>query len=179
VAEDLRSGLAALLPRLRRFGIALTGSAADADELVQDACERALVRFAQLRDVARLDSWVYGIMRHLWVDEMRWRRVRRHDDLETALKVVGEDGEASASGRITLLKVRQCLDQLPADQRAVMTLVCVDGLTYREAAAILDIPIGTVMSRLSRGRAELHARLAVTAEKVVAISSMQTTRRST
>lgn len=174
--EGLRLGLVALLPRLRRFGLALTGSPTDADELVQGACERALRRAGQLRDATRLDAWVYGIMRHLWMDEMRSRRVRRHDDLETALEVMGEDGEASASGRITLSKVRQCLDQLPGEQRAVMMLVCVDGLGYREAASILDIPIGTVMSRLSRGRRELHLRLTGTgaAGTVVAMPTLRT-----
>ena len=159
MAEDLGSRLAALLPRLRRFALALTGSAGDADDLVQGACERALRGAAHLRDATRLDAWIYGIMRHLWIDEMRSRRVRRHDALEAAQEVVGDDGEASANGRITLLRVRRCLEQLPAEQRAVMILVCVDGLAYAEAATVLDIPIGTVMSRLSRGRRELHARL--------------------
>ena len=79
MAEDLRPMLSALLPRLRRFGLALTGSAVEADELVQDACARALQREAQLRDHNRLDAWLYGIMRHLWIDEMRARTRRRHD----------------------------------------------------------------------------------------------------
>ena len=180
MAEDLRSGLAALVPRLHRFGFALTGSKVDADELVQSACERALGRAGQLRDGARLDAWVYSIMKHLWADEMRSRRQRRHHQLEAALELPGEDGEAAADGRITLLKVRQCLNQLPAEQRTVMVLVCVDGLRYREAATVLDIPIGTVMSRLSRGRRELHARLTGNPgdpETVVAMPMLRTRSR--
>ena len=79
---DLRTSLAALLPRLRRFGLMLTGSGTDADDLVQATCERVLRRGEQLRDHARLDAWIYGIMRNLWTDEIRSRRVRRHDDME-------------------------------------------------------------------------------------------------
>jgi RNA polymerase sigma-70 factor (ECF subfamily) len=160
VTEDLRSALAAVLPKLRRFGIAITGSAAEADELVQDACARALQHAGQLRDRGRLDAWLYGIMRNLWIDERRARARRRHDALEAAEEVAGEDGVAVAEGRITLALVRHRLQQLPAEQRAVLMLVCVDGLSYREAAEVLGVAIGTVMSRLSRGRRALAERLA-------------------
>jgi RNA polymerase sigma-70 factor, ECF subfamily len=159
VAEDLRSKLSALLPRLRRFGLALTGSAADADELVQEACARALQRAAQLRDETRLDAWLYGIMRHLWIDEMRSRSRRRHDTLDAATEVAGDDGAAVAEGRITLELVRRRLQEMSAEQRTVLVLVCVDGLSYRETADVLDVAIGTVMSRLSRARRELAERL--------------------
>jgi RNA polymerase sigma-70 factor (ECF subfamily) len=159
LADDLGSALAALLPRLRRFGFALTGSAVEADELVQGTCERVLSRIGQLRDHARLDAWVYGIMRNMWIDEVRSRRVRRHDELAAAADVVGQDGEAVAEVHLTLDSVRRMLSQLPEERRTVLTLVCVDGLSYREAAVVLDIPVGTVMSRLSRARQELHARL--------------------
>ena len=159
MADDPRSALTALLPRLRRFGLALTGSLTDADELVQSTCERVLRRAGQLRDHARLDAWIYGIMRNMWIDEVRARRVRRHDDLTAAAEVIGEDGETVAEGHITLAAVRRTLAQLSVEQRTVLVLVCVDGLSYKEAATVLDIPVGTVMSRLSRGRRELHARL--------------------
>ena len=159
MADDPRSALTELLPRLRRFGLALTGSATDADELVQSTCERVLRRVGQLRDQTRLDAWIYGIMRNMWIDEVRARRVRRHDDLTAAAEVIGSDGEAAAEGHITLAAVRRTLAQLSVEQRTVMVLVCVDGLSYKEAAAVLDIPVGTVMSRLSRGRRELHAKL--------------------
>jgi len=156
---DLRASLTALLPRLRRFGLALTGSAADADDLVQAACERVLTRGEQLRDQARLDAWVYGIMRHLWIDETRARRVRRHDDIDAASHVAGEDGEQVAAGVLTLKKVRAILDGMPAEQRVVLSLVCVDGLRYADAARVLDVPIGTVMSRLARARENLRQRM--------------------
>ena len=79
MGNDLRQALTDLLPRLRRFGLALTGSATDADDLVQNTCERVLRRADQLREHARLDAWLYGIMRNLWIDELRHRKVRRHD----------------------------------------------------------------------------------------------------
>ena len=158
-SSDLRAVLVAIIPRLRRFGLALTGTATDADDLVQNACERALRRGDQLRDHARADAWIYGIMRHLWKDEIRSRRIRRHDGLGSAGEVVGEGGERVVEGRMTLDAVRRLLDGLPAEQRTVLLLVCVDGLSYREAAEVLGTPVGTVMSRLSRGRQELAARL--------------------
>ena len=155
--------VASLLPRLRRFGLALTGSRADADDLVQNACERAMRRAGQLRDHSRADSWIYHIMRNLWVDEVRARRVRAHDSLDAADNVAGIDGVAAAEGHITLGAVRRCLGRMSADHRAVLVLVCVDGLSYRETAEVLDLPIGTVMSRLSRARLDLHALLAAPA----------------
>jgi RNA polymerase sigma-70 factor (ECF subfamily) len=159
VADDIRSGLLVLLPRLRRFAMALAKSPADADDLVQAACERALRRADQLRDHTRVDAWIYGIIRNLWTDEVRGRRLRQHDDIDAAAEVIGEEGPALVEGRLGLAEVRQALSRLPEDQRTVLVLVCVDGLSYREAADVLGIPIGTVMSRISRGRLELHALL--------------------
>ena len=160
MGEEVRRLLAALVPRMRRFGLALTGSRADADDLVQMACERALQRGEQLRDHARLDGWLYGIMRHLWIDEIRARRVRRHTDIDEAGDIAGVSGAAAAEGVVMLGTVRRCLHAMSSDHRAVLILVCVDGLSYREAAEVLEVPIGTVMSRLARARQELHARIA-------------------
>ncbi len=160
---DVRPGLASVLPRLRRFGLALTGSVADADDLAQMACERALRRVDQLRDVARLDAWLYGIMRHLWLDERRARRVRQHESLEEHEDVPGSDGRPLTEDRLELARVRDCLRTMSPDHRAVLTLVCVDGLGYREAATVLDVPIGTIMSRLARARRDLHEKLATQA----------------
>jgi len=159
VSKDLRSALTELLPRLRRFGMSLTGSRADGDDLVQMACERALTRRSQLQIEARLDKWMYRIMRNLWVDELRARQVRRHDPIESLDSASFEDGAAAAESRLTLAAVRRALSDLPEEQRTVLTLICVDGLSYKEAAEVLAVPIGTVMSRLARGRQELHRRL--------------------
>ena len=157
--NDLRQALTAVLPRLRRFGLTLTGTASDADDLVQSTCERALRYADQLRELTRLDAWLYGIMRNLWFDEIRHRKVRRHDNIDAASDVIGEDGQATADGRITLDAVRRVMSQLPTDYRVVLMLVCVDGLSYKAAAEVLGIPVGTIMSRLSRARQDLHERL--------------------
>src|SRR5690348_14057384 len=125
VANDLRQALTAVLPRLYRFGMALTGSAADTDDLVQNLCERVLRHSDQLREIGRLDAWLYGIMRNLWIDELRHRKVRRHDQIDQASEVIGEDGQAKVDGRINLAAVRQAMTLLPADQRTVLMLVCV------------------------------------------------------
>ncbi len=159
MTNDLRQALTAVLPRLRRFGLALTGSAADTDDLVQNTCERVLLHSDQLREVTRLDAWLYGIMRNLWIDEIRHRKVRRHDDIDQAAGVIGDDGQATVDGRITLAAVRQAMTKMSAEQRSVLMLVCVDGMSYKEAAEVLGIPVGTIMSRLSRARQDLHERM--------------------
>lgn len=152
--EQVRLELVSLLPRLRRFGYALTGSIDDGDDLVQSACERALTRLDQFAPGTRLDSWMFRIMQNLWTDHKRSPRPRREfsappADLEPL--VVG-DAERELEDRLFLAEVRRAVAALPAEQREVLAVVCVEGLSYREAAQVLEIPIGTVMSRLSRAR---------------------------
>jgi RNA polymerase sigma-70 factor (ECF subfamily) len=161
--EVFRQALTTLLPRLRRFGMTLTGSRTDAEELVQNTCERVLLRAEQLRDQTRMDAWLFGIMRNIWNSELRKLRIRRHEGVEAAENVVGDDGPAVVEGRMTLDAVRRAMASLPQEQRAVLMLVCVDGLSYKSAAEVMDIPVGTVMSRLSRARLELNSRLTVAA----------------
>jgi RNA polymerase sigma-70 factor (ECF subfamily) len=157
--DELKSATAALLPRLRRFGIMLSGSTIEADELVQAACLRAFERIDQLRLATRLDAWLYRIMRNIWIDGRRTAKTRRHEPLEAAEGVVGGDGQELADHRLTLAAVRRALSELPEEHRTVAVLVCVDGLSYKEAADVLGIPVGTVMSRLYRGRQALHQKL--------------------
>jgi RNA polymerase sigma-70 factor, ECF subfamily len=160
MARQLQAEIVEMLPRLWRFGLTLTRSPADADDLVQSACERALSRGAQLRGETKIGAWMYTIMRNLWIDQIRMRRTQQHDRIEAAHEVMGEDGEALAEKNDSLAAVRRALATLPAQQRVALTLVCVDGLSYKEAAAVLDVPIGTVTSRIARGREALHAQLA-------------------
>jgi RNA polymerase sigma-70 factor, ECF subfamily len=175
VASDLRQALTAVLPRLYRFGLALTGSRPDADDLVQSTCERVLRHADKFDEVTRLDAWLYEIMRNLWIDEIRHRSVRRHDDIEAASDVIGEDGQATVDGRFNLAAVRQAMGQLPANQRTVLILVCVDGLSYKEAAQVLGIPLGTLMSRLSRARQDLHGRISGhSADAIIPLSARET-----
>ena len=152
--------MAALVPRLRRFAYGLTGSLDAGDDLVQSTCERALSRLHQWQAGTRLDSWMYRIMQNLWRDELRAGRRREvATDSETLDAMAGGDAEAEAAVRLDLATVRRRIADLQPDQRAVLLLVSVEGQSYKEAAAILEVPIGTVMSRLARARLALARAL--------------------
>ena len=148
--------MVALLPRLRRFACGLTGSLADADDLVQAACLRALDRLGQWQPGSRLDSWMFRILQNLWIDQLRERRGREvaMDPEDLAERSVG-DAAREQEARLALGEVRRAVAKLPPEQRAVLMLVSVESVSYKEAAEILDIPIGTVMSRLARARLAL------------------------
>lgn len=151
----------ALLPRLRRFARALSGSADRADDLVQSACERALRAQARFVPGTRLDAWMFRIIRNLWIDGLRAEDggARRVLPLEQAAAVPAAAGPADAETRLALEDVRRAMAALPEQQREIIVLVCVEGLSYREAAEVLDVPIGTVMSRLARARLALAAAI--------------------
>jgi RNA polymerase sigma-70 factor (ECF subfamily) len=152
--------MVAVLPRLRRFAYALTGSTDQGDDLVQETCVRALSRVERWQPGSRLDSWMYRIAQNIWLDRMRANRVRGEVVDITALETMpGTDGRDVADGQLTLESVDAALDRLPAEQKAVVALVCIEGVSYKEAAEITGIPIGTVMSRLARARQTLHAML--------------------
>jgi RNA polymerase sigma-70 factor (ECF subfamily) len=153
--------LLALLPKLRRFARNLTGSVHEGDDIVQSACERALERADQFEPGTRFDSWMYRIVQTLWIDSWR-RRDRREkgvDPGELAL-FPGEDPLRLIEGKIALAQTRRAIARLPAELREVLVLVSIEELPYREAAEILGIPIGTVMSRLSRARITLYDMMA-------------------
>ena len=159
-AEQLSADIAALLPRLRRFARALTGQAADADDVVQIALERALMRAEQFAPGTRLDAWLYAIVRNAWIDEARARTRRAKVFAAAELgERVGNDGEAEMLARLEAKDVWQAMAALPEEQREAVALVCVEGLAYREAAAALGVPIGTLTSRLARGREALQRML--------------------
>lgn len=160
MTDELRTRMVELLPRLRRFAVALTGDLDQADDLVQEACMRALSRVEQWQPGTRLDSWMYRIAQNLWLDRMRAKKVRGEQvDVESAEALAGPDGRVVVESRLTLNAVSAAMAQLPDEQRLLIALVCIDGLSYKEAAEITETPIGTVMSRLARARRELHARL--------------------
>lgn len=153
MSEDVKQQMVAILPRLRRFGYALTGSIDDGDDLVQGACERALSRLHQWQRGTRLDSWMYRIMQNLWIDQIRARKVRGYPEDPAALETIaGTDGRRVTESSLMLETVRQAVNQLPEEQRVVFALVAVEGHSYCEAAEVLDVPKGTIMSRLSRAR---------------------------
>ena len=152
--------LVALLPRLRRFAYGLTGSIEEGDDLVQTACERALAAADRFERGTRLDSWLYRILQNAWIDGVRRRR--RGDvglDPRELDAYPGGDAAAEAEARLTLMDVRRAVAELAPEQRAVLILVSVEGVAYREAAEILGLPIGTVMSRLGRARLALGRAL--------------------
>lgn len=155
--DSLHDQLVELLPRLRRFGRALTRHREDADDLVQIALERALAHAGQWQAGTRLDSWLFRIMRNAWIDELRSRT--RRDEVP-----LPEEADAPALGAVPdrqadALAVQQAMQRLGEDQRLAVALVLVEGLPYREAAEVLGIPIGTLTSRLARARETLQALL--------------------
>lgn len=154
--EPFRRDLVALLPRLRRMARALTRDVVDADDLVQLAVERGLARADQWRPGTRLDSWMFRILKNAWIDETRARsRGRAVFASEEAGEHVGRDGAAEMEARLAATEVEAAMMRLPEDQRLAVALVLVEGLTYREAAEVLEIPEGTLTSRLVRGRISL------------------------
>jgi len=161
LSQQIKAEMVTVLPRLRRFAYGLTGSSHDGDDLAQAACEKALRSLDQLAPGSRLDSWMFRIAQNLWVDRWRSQQTRREQSFEPAdmEHLATTDGAAAMHRRLDFADVRRQVSALPEDQRAVLLLVSVDGATYKEAAEILGVPIGTVMSRLARARLALGKAL--------------------
>lgn len=159
--DNVRRQITALLPRLRRFALTLTGKPSDADDLVQDTVERALRHLHQWESGTRLDSWMFRIAQNLFIDQVRSKKRASAvmvSSFEGAERV-GFDGTVRAEARIAFTDTIQALAALPADQRSAVALVLIDGLSYRDAAQALEIPIGTLTSRLARAREALATRV--------------------
>ncbi|MES2117937.1 MAG: RNA polymerase sigma factor [Pseudomonadota bacterium] len=163
-AATLASDIAALLPRLRRFARTITFNREDADDLVQIAVERALNRGAQWEPGSRLDSWIFRIMKNAWIDEVR-ARIRR-DTLFAAEEAGEHVGDGSAEAHQQRMAIQKAVSLLSDEHRLVVALVLVDGLPYKEAAEVLEIPLGTLTSRLVRARTALQQLLSDQARKV-------------
>ena len=150
-----------LLPRLRRFARSLTREATAADDLVQKAVERALRSRNKWGEGTRLDSWMYTLMKNAWIDETR-AHARRNRIFRPAEEgeSVADDRTPDLDTRLAAASVEAAMASLPEEQRLAVGLVLVEGLSYREAAEVLDVPIGTLTSRLVRGRAALQSKLA-------------------
>jgi RNA polymerase sigma-70 factor (ECF subfamily) len=153
---DLKTELVSLLPRLRRFAIGLTGNPEEADELVQAGCLKALERSEQWRPGTSLASWMFRILQTTWIDERRtFKRRNTVADTDAVERQHGDDGERQHAAHDALRDVERQIAALPEEQRTVLLLVCVEGLAYKEVAEVLDLPVGTVMSRLARARGKL------------------------
>jgi RNA polymerase sigma-70 factor (ECF subfamily) len=144
-----------VLPAITRFALVLTRSRSDSDDLVQMTCERALSRSSQWQPDTRLQSWLFRIMHSIWINELRSRRVRLSHRNNHEPIITVNDGERDTESKLELRRVEERVSRLPGTQRLVLLLVCVEGMTYRETADVLCIPIGTVMSRLARARLHL------------------------
>lgn len=153
-AESLGATLVAALPQLRRYALAVSRHPDIADELVQEACERVLSSGGPGNDGTPFLPWVFTILRNRWIDRVRRQQTEGHtvdiEDHEDSSTTAGEDERVDA--RRTLVRVQEAIDRLAPDQRELMLLVCVEELSYKEAAAVTGVPIGTVMSRLARAR---------------------------
>lgn len=156
--EAFQKELIALLPRMRRFAQSLTRSPSDSEDLVQSAVERALKNWRQGALAGRLDSWLFRILQNLWIDEIRRRR-RSPAAPAPDEQLVGEDGRVTTSSRMDLDAARIAMGTLPPDQQAVLALIVLDGMSYQQASDVLDVPIGTIMSRLARARRALTDKL--------------------
>lgn len=149
-----REILLAELGGLRKFCFSLTGSAADADDLLQTTVEKVLEK--GMPEDAHAARWAYRICKNAWIDELRSRGVRHRYP-----QVAGEEydnapsAEQVASGERQMAAVSSALDQLPVEQRLALTLVAIEGKTYAEAAQVLEVPVGTIMSRIARARRKL------------------------
>lgn len=156
----MKEQLLPLLPALRRFAYSLTGAVADADDLLQNTVERLLTKGMPAdSDPAK---WAFTVCRNLWIDECRSRKVRaavewdpeQHDVLTT-------EGEHTMQLKIEVSQINAAMQQLPPEQHLVLSMVAVQGMAYREVADALDVPLGTVMSRLARARARLAELLRI------------------
>ena len=148
----------ALLPRLRRFAIGLSGNPPDGDDLCQMTIERALANRSRWEHGTRLDSWMYRIMRNIWIDEGRktTRSLQTFVAEDAGFAVGGEGGQEAA---VQLADVDRAMQKLPENQREAVLLVMVEGYPYKEAAEIVGCPVGTLNSRLVRGRDALMEML--------------------
>jgi RNA polymerase sigma-70 factor (ECF subfamily) len=179
--ERARMGrdLVALLPRLRRFAAGLAGSVQEGDDVVQAACLRALERYHQWEPGTRLDSWMFRIIRNLWLDRGKsaWNRLVRSDP-DALVEIPDHSLGREIEVRDELACARDAIAALPEAQREVLLLVTVEGLTYEAAAEVLGVPLGTVMSRLARARVAVARRVRGEGDGAAELQAGAATRRS-
>ncbi len=150
-----------ILPRLRRFIYALTHGAECSEDLVQETFVRALSHLHQWQPGSRLDSWMFRIARNLWIDQVRAEKFRGETvDIEAVHHLLSSDGQLLAENRIVLRELRRDIAELSAEQRNVIKFVWLEGLSYKETGRILNLPAGTVMSRMARVRGVLQKFIA-------------------
>jgi RNA polymerase sigma-70 factor, ECF subfamily len=152
--DEIRAGLSENLAGLWRYGLVLSGARDVAEDLVQATALRAIEKAEQFQSGTRIDRWLFTILRSIWLNEIRYRRIRAGEGCIAAEEVI-IDGEAEIETNIFARQVLNAAYHLPEKQREAVLLVYVDGLTYAEAASLFGTPIGTVMSRLAAARLTL------------------------
>ena len=158
-SDQFADQLIAVLPRLRRFARGISRSVTDADDLVQAACERALARRHQFQEGTRFDSWMFRIVQTIWIDQVRARDVRKENGDVAEERLGSDEPVRRVEARLALDEVRRAVHRLSPDQRTALLLVTVEGLSYKEAAEVMQVPVGTIMSRLARARLALQLQL--------------------
>lgn len=162
MSDPFADDIIAFLPNLRRFAISLCRSSDTADDLVQITVERAFSSRARFDPDTRLEAWLLRILRNAWIDMTRRNKTRGTqidiDDVPDASLV---DGTKTTENALMLKSAQSAIQELPENQRDVIMLICVEELSYKEAAALLETPIGTVMSRLARARVAIAEKLGI------------------
>jgi RNA polymerase sigma-70 factor (ECF subfamily) len=153
LSDSQRETLMAELGGLRRFCYSLTGEGADADDLLQATVEKLLLK--GIPEDAHVAKWSYRVCKNVWIDELRSREVRQRQPVAVAAEPEAPSSESVAAGERELDGVFAALDRLPDEQRLALTLVAIEGKSYAEAAEVLDVPVGTIMSRIARARKQL------------------------
>jgi RNA polymerase sigma factor (sigma-70 family) len=156
LSRSLEAEMVALLPRLRRYAHGLCRDPAEADDLTQACVERALRSREQWQAGTRLDSWLYRILRNLWIDAARARsRKLKFEAPPDEGESVGQDPRGAIEASLELQRAMAAMERLPDEQREIVLLILIEGFGYREVSEMLELPIGTVSSRLVRGRTAL------------------------
>ena len=154
--QEVRDRMVQFLPRLRRFVRSLAHDKDQSEDLLQETCARALTKLDQWEPGTRLDSWMFRIAQNLWFDIARAEKARGEMvNIDAVGDLASDDGRVVTEGRLTLQDVRRSMARLSLEQQVLIALVCVDGLSYQAAAEVLNLPPGTVMSRLARARLAL------------------------
>lgn len=162
MSDRFSDDLIAFLPNLRRFALSLCRRGDLADDLVQITAERALAARDRFDPLTRIEPWLLRILRNAWIDHSRRTKSQGQSvELEDAPDLLAVDGVRQTEAILMLRRTEQVMATLPDDQREVMMLICVDELSYREAADVIGVPIGTVMSRLARARLALAKKLGI------------------
>lgn len=152
--ERLKQEISGILDNLRRFAFSLTGEKQDAYDLLQETIVRLLEK--NVPDDADIRKWAFRVCKNIWLDQLRANKVRRRWAESRIVEMDNrQDGQKIADDHIALEEVKLIMAELPKEQRTILSLVAVEGFSYKEAAEMMNIPVGTVMSRLSRARAAI------------------------